>query len=140
MTPEESAVIEAARDWANGGGYEKDPAPLQAAVEALERAETAHRARSAEIAYDGPDPHEVTEQPWHRIVAGDAVLAKSGAWLTVVSTVELHNGVQVVLTNGDAKRTMTKPADETVQVRRGPDGRAADVWLAQFPGSSVISS
>jgi len=123
VTPEQRAVIEAARrfaadrDWMQGDPF---PAYLADAVEALERAQSS----------------AVQEIEWWRVAEGDQLKsAKTGVFWEVISVQRMANGTYSIGIQRAGKRAMiARPteAEPNATVRRGEAGHAVDTFVTVF--------
>lgn len=115
----ERAVIAAARILAREGCFDHDAA--REVIEATQRLE----------AYEAGQDPTVAERGWHEVVAGDEVKSiKTSRFYRVLGTLKLAGGsYRITLQTGDKQTSVTRPteAEPTATVRRGPDGKAADL-------------
>lgn len=116
MTPEEKAVIDAARAWAAGRTVD---GPLIRAVDAL---------NAAEASADRP-------LPYGQIVTTDEIYSEAlGKWFEVLET--NTDGAMVSFRLKGIGKLFRKPADDTVKVRRSEMGKAVDDFQILWSGVS----
>lgn len=120
MNKFERAVIEAARLLSCEGGA------TQSTIDAVIRA-----VKSLEAA-DLPQ-----EIGWHLVVAGDQLRSRqNGKFYPVLGSTSLDGGKthRIKLRLGEMEKVITRPteAEPTAIVRRGPEGKAIDVFVNVF--------
>lgn len=120
MTPQERAVIEAARLlYRNPSDLMARAAAVMAAIERLDAANTG------------------TEIGWHEVAEGDELRSpNNGKFYPVLAATSTTQGYRIKLQTGSKETVITRPTESepTARVRRGQVGQAIDVVKVVFSG------
>jgi len=118
MTPQERAVIEAARAWRRRTRV--DPRADALFFEAID-------------ALDTPDAEQSIS--WRELAEGDHLKsAKTGVFWEVISVHAMRDGYKIGIRLGGKRALITRPtlAEPEAIVRRGQTGRAVDMFVNVF--------
>lgn len=135
MIPEVAAVVAAAGKVVDSmPGFSVRTEALTELTEAVE----ALRMRASRPA--GAVTHEETDRTWGEVCAEDEILSvKTGRFYEVRNTVRLPDGKIKVNIKGSLK-PIIRPADESIRVKRGVLGDAADTLELLWSGVHTLGA
>lgn len=85
------------------------------------------------------EPQVISGLPWHLVAEGDELRGNNGKFYPVTRVLKVRTGYEITVRLGEREQTLTRPTEKhpTATVRRGPTGRAVDMFVHVFSSGEV---